>query len=239
MGGRDSLYLDKEMITKDILLTLTYLVGAGELILAAYFWINNSKSEIRRVMALFAFSAGAWCVTSALTSYISQTTLTLFYSSLVYSFAVLALAFLVHLVVIYPYPFRRFDGLHSVLFYIPTGIFVIACFVRGLIFTGIQGDPSTSGIVYPGSLYNFYNSYLAILFIFAVAIVFYRRKKFDGQHKRNSTIFLWSIFFGGLPALILDLIMPLFWPSILPNALYANIATGIWLGATTYIVMRK
>src|SRR6185503_6136646 len=94
---------------KNILLTLTYLVGLGELALAVFFWVTNSKNEIRRVMSLFAFSTGSWCVFSAMSSYTSENTLTFFYTNLSYGFAVLALASLVHVVLIYPYPLYKLD----------------------------------------------------------------------------------------------------------------------------------
>jgi len=45
---------------KTLLLTLTYLVGIGELILAGYFWKTHSGSEIRKVMGMLSMVTGLW-----------------------------------------------------------------------------------------------------------------------------------------------------------------------------------
>lgn len=174
------------MIEKYILLSLTYLVGIGELILAIFFWVTRSGNEIRKVMALLAFSTGAWVITSAISSYRAQTPLTTFDTSLIFVFGVFLLSSLLHLVVIYPYPIYRFDWLHLVLFYTPATLFSVAAFIPKLILAGFTGGPQNPGVIFPGPLYNLYNVYLLVLFVIVVAVLINRRKNSTGRIEEMS-----------------------------------------------------
>lgn len=227
------------MIEKNILLTLTYLVGAGELILAIYFWVTNSKNEIRRVMSLLLASTGLWVVSSAFLSYKPQTPVTVFASGLVFVAAIFMLSTLVHLVSVFPYRTHQFDRLHVVLFYIPALIFSISSFVPNLMMRGLSGGPDTVGVIYPGPLYNIYNSYGLVLYLLVVIILFSRLKKLDGQHRQNTKLLLWAVFLGGFPGVILDLVLPLVAPTTQPNFLFGNLASVAWLGIITYIIQKK
>ncbi len=226
-------------LTKDILLTLTYLVGAGELALAIFFWVTRSGNEIRKVMALLSFSTGMWVETSAILAYKPESNFTLFLSSLVFVFGAGLVFLLVHFVLVYPYRLIQLDRWHIILFYIPLLLLSVSAFIPGLISKGLSGGQNNPGTVHPGPMYNLYNVYLLILFISQVALLAYRRKRLDGMHKSNATVFLWAVILGGIPAVFLDLVLPLINPNFQPNSLYGNLFTVIWLGMITYIVTKK
>lgn len=224
---------------KTFLLSATYLVGAGELLLAVYFWITNSKNEIRRVMAFLAFVTGMWVVLSAATSYVAQTTLTTFYMKLVFVCGVLLVTALLHLILFYPVKLFRMDVIHTILLYVPAVIFSVISLFSNAIVNGFIGSSTESGRIISGQIYSIYNLYLSFVYLACLVILLYRLKSPDGVSRTNLSIIFWSIMLGGLPAVFIDLLIPVFSIGVKPNALFANLATVIWLGATTYVVRRR
>lgn len=224
---------------KTILLTLTYLVGAGELILAIYFWATNSKNEIRRVMALLAFSTGMWVITSGLTSYVSENTFSVFCMRIVFVSGMLLITALLHLTLVYPTQIQRLDNFHGWLLYLPAIIFGIISLTSNTIVTGFTGSATDTGRIIPGPLYNLYNIVIFGTYILACALLFIRRQKADGIHKKNLNLIFWSVVIGGIPAVIIDLIIPIVSRGVYPNANYGAMSTVIWLGVMTFIVKRK
>lgn len=226
-------------MTKTILLTLTYLVGAGELILAIYFWVTNSKNEIRRVMALLAFTTSIWVILSAALAYRSNSDTAIILNRSIYFVAVFLLTSIVHLSLIYPNPVVRLDRLHKYLFYIPTVFLAtVSLCTNAVVFSTrfVSGFPEQP---VGGSIFPFYNIYLIILFALAMSIFFYQRNRADGQNKSNISIILASFLIGGLPAVYIDLVSNLVSQGSNFNYLIGNLSTVIWLGATTYILKKK
>jgi hypothetical protein len=225
--------------TKTILLTLTYLVGAGELILAIFFWVTHSKNEIRKVMALLAFSTGMWVILSGITSYVPYSTLGHYEMALLYISGALLLTALLHLSLIMPYPFIRIDRLHVFLMYFPSVLLSYILIFSRTIVESFDGSSTWAGVVIGGPLYSLYNIYSFLLFTLAISIIFFRIQRLDGLHKKNMQIVVWSVLLGGLPAVVLFLILPIFTPSININSLFGVIPSAVWVGGTTYIIIKK
>lgn len=224
---------------KIFLLTAAYLVGFGELILALYFWMTRSGDTIRKVMALLAFATGMWAVLSAATSYVGETTLTTLYMKLVFVFGIFLMTALLHLVLVFPLQLFRMDIFHVILLYIPAVIFSVISLTSKAIVEGFTGSSTISGIVIPGPIYNTYNIFLCLPYIASLVALHYRKKQLDGVIRNNISILFWSIIFGGVPAVAIDLVIPVLFPTLYLNTLWANLATVIWLGAITYVVRRK
>ncbi len=224
---------------KTILLTLTYLVGVGELVLAGFFWISHSKNEIRKVMAMLAFSTSIWVITSGLTSYVSQNPTSTFFMRIVFLSGALLVVALLHLTLIYPIQIVRLDKMHGWLLYTPAILFSIISLTSNTIVLGFTGSATDSGRIIPGPLYNLYNFYVFGLYLLAVIILFVRKRRADGIHRRNLNLIFWSVVIGGIPAVVIDLLIPVFTKGVYPNANYGAISTVIWLGVTTYIIVRK
>ncbi|MFH0829027.1 MAG: hypothetical protein V1907_02515 [Candidatus Kerfeldbacteria bacterium] len=238
MAWNDELYFGgKEM--KTFLLTATYLIGVGELILAVYFWITRSGNTTRKVMVLLTFSTGMWVVLTAATSYVGETTLTILFMKLVFVFGILLMTALLHLILVFPSPLFRVDAFHVILLYIPTGIFSAISLSSKAIVEGFTGSSTISGIIIPGPVYNTYNIFLCLPYLAGLVVLYYRRNKLDGVIRANVSILFWSIVFGGAPAVVIDLIIPIAFPTLYINTLWANLATVIWLGAITYVVRRR
>lgn len=224
---------------KTLLLTLTYLVGAGELILAIYFWATKSKNEVRKVMALLAFSTGIWVVTNGLTSYVQQTSSNIIFGKLVFISGVVLISSLLHFVLIYPIPLFRMDRWHAILLYVPGILFSIIIATTNAVYKGFTGSTQDSGQVIPGPIYNIYNLYIILLFVASLILLIYRARLSDGLIRRNAIFFFWAVLLGGLPAVIIDLFISSFVRDIKPNALYGVISSVVWLGTTTLIILRK
>lgn len=227
------------MITKDILLVLTYLVGAGELALAIFFWVTRSGNEIRKVMALLSLSTSIWVVFSGLTSYVVQNPVTTIYMKIVFAAGIFLVTALLHLTLVWPFQVTRLDKLHGWLLYAPAVLFSVISFVSNTIVVGFTGSPTDSGRILPGPLYNAYNICVFGIYLVAVILLFARQRKMDGIHRKNLRLIFWSVVIGGMPAVIIDLIIPIVTVGVYPNANYGAISTIAWLGATTYIVLKR
>lgn len=224
---------------KTLLLSATYVVGVGELFLAWYFWKTNSGSEIRKVMSLFALSLGTWVTTSALTSYRNLDIVVEVFTPIAFVFGMLIVFALLHISLIFPYPITRMDRIGKLFLYVPCLIFLVILTTTDTVVNGYVSTVNDPGRVTPGPLYILYNYIILFYYALSLVILFYRFNKSDGTHKRILKIFTYSILFGGLPAVLLDLVIPIFFPNVLPNILLANLATGVWLGVTSLVVFRK
>lgn len=224
---------------KTFLLTATYAVGIGELILAIYFWVTNSKNEIRRVMALLAFSTAVWVIFSGLTSYHSYTLFGYYENAIVYLFGAFVVLSLLHLSLITPYKLFALDRLHVFLLYLPLAFFTYMLFFsRTIVFT-FNGSQNDVGNIFGGPLLGMYNTYLLSLFLCTLGIFIYRIRHSDGIHRKNSILVFLSVILGGLPGAVLYLLIATVTPHLPVNTLIGVIPTGIWIGLTSYILLRK
>lgn len=219
---------------KTILLTLTYAVGIGELILAGYFWVTNSKSEIRRVMALLAFSTGMWVLMNGLTSYTNSSIWIEYflYALFVFGFGIVLL--LVYLGLIYPYPIFALDRLHKILFVTIAAMYTYIAFFTKTIFTEYRIAPDNPGYLTPGPTFVFFQISITLCFFLAIYIFFYRLKRVDGPNKRNIKILLTTVLLGGVPAIALNMWAVFF--KIEANPLLAVIPSVCWVLGTLYII---
>ena len=98
---------------------------------------------------------------------------------------------------------------------------------------------SISGQLIEGPLYNIYNAYILTLYLAFVVVAIKKLRVLDGVLKINVAWIFWSVIIAGLPALIIDVVIPMISDSIKPNTLYSNILTIIWLGVMAKIVIQK
>lgn len=205
--------------------------------LAGYFWKTNSGSAIRKVMVLLAFSTGMWVIFTGTFTY--RWILLDYFDlgiSFVYFFGILFLTALLHLVILFPHKIFPFDRLHTVLLYIPTLILGFAAFTPAIIKENIT--PSSGYTTsYPGPAHWMFNSYLFLMYAMVIILLIVKIKRFDGFSRDNAKTLLWGIILGGLPIVFLDLVLTTL--GIYPNAAVASLFTVVWLGFTTYIIVRK
>ena len=224
---------------KAILLPLTYLIGIAEIGLGIFFWATHSKSEIRKVMALLSLSTGLWVITSGLTSYVTESPITILYMKVLFAAAMVLVTALVHLALVYPYQLVHMDRFHSMLLYGPTILWCIISISTNAITTGFSGSPEMVGQVHPGNLFSLYNLFAFLLYFTALILFIMRWKVAEGQHRKNVKLIFLSVLIGGIPAVVIDLLMPLFNSGVYPNVDYGAVSTICWLGVTTYIVVKN
>lgn len=222
---------------KTILLTLTYAVGIGELFLACYFWRKCAKNEILRVMGFLALFVGLWVIITAINSY-SISPLAEFRDKFTYAFGVLLVTALLNFVILFPYPMFRLDRLHYVFMYTPAAIFTLIIFGGHEIVNHYYSNLTLSGQWVGGPLYWVYNVYLLALYSATLVVLVIKSKKTDGIHRRNINLVIWSIIFGGAPGIIFDVFIPLV-TNQAKYPLVGTLSSVVWLGLTSYIILRK
>jgi hypothetical protein len=146
---------------------------------------------------------------------------------------------LLHLALVYPTQIKKLDALHGWLLYAPAILFACILVVSNTIVAGFTGSAIDSGRIIPGPLYPLYNMFVFGVYLLVLIMLFLRQRTADGSHKRNLRLIFWSVIIGGIPPVIIDLLIPLVSKGVYPNANYGAISTIVWLGVTTYIVMRK
>lgn len=222
---------------KTLLLTLTYTVGIGELILAIYFWVTNSKSEIRKIMAGLALSTGVWAITNALTAYVQPSEFVTLMLNLLFICAITSVTLLVLLVIVFPYRTFTFDRLHAILLFIPAAFIAIILLTSSTIINGYTVSTDTAGWVVGGQLFPFYQIIVGLIYLISLSLNIYKIRKTDGRAKHNLKLFLVGAFFAAFPAIFLNI-----WSSFVRievNPLLVVLPSVIWLGITTSIITRK
>jgi len=222
---------------KIALFGLTYLVGIGELLLAIYFWVTNSKSEIRRVMAFLALSLSLWVLFNGIFGVHLPTKLHSVIFTAPYVFGVFILSFLFHFSVVYPLKTFSFDRLHATFLYAIASIFSFAIlFSTTIVDRFFVHDNGSIGII-GGPLYGLYNFYLSVLMLLSLALIVYKYRQIQGIPKRNVQLILWSSIITGVPAFITSVFHLA--PTFPYNFLIGPIASGFWLVAVTVIIRRS
>lgn len=223
---------------KTVLITLTYLVGIGELVLAGYFWKGNAKNEIRRIMAFLSCTVGLWVLSLASNAYAVNDPVTVIRDKLTFILGLLLLTTALRFSIAYPFSLKRFDWLHNLFLYLPCVIFGYVIIATNDIIAGYHSSDSLSGEWIGGPLYRLYALYLLALFIILIVHLLMKRRRTDGIQRADITTVAASILFGGSPGAVLYLLVPLF-TNVARYPLIGALSTVVWLGMTAYIVVRR
>lgn len=222
---------------KIALLSLTYLAGITELFLAIYFWVTNSKNEIRRLMALMSLVVSIWAFSNALSAYSNPGPIVTFSIATLYVAGILLVTLIFHFSIIFPHKIFYFDRFHAFLLYTPAVIFAYIEIFSKAIVAGYTIAPDNPGYIIVGPLFGLYNFCLTILFLASLGLLFYKFKKSDGINRKNLQLVFWSILIGGAPAISINLWAIFFAVQI--NPLISVVFTLIWVLLTTYIIFKK
>lgn len=190
-------------------------------------------------MSLLTFSTGMWVITSALSSYSETSSTNDILVGFIFVFGVFVMTSLLHFTFLFPYRLLNIDKLHIFLLYTPAVLFSWIAIFTNTIVHSYTGAPTDVGVITGGPLYGLYNNFLLLLFLSSLSIMLFRMPRLDGIHKKNTKLLFWAILLGGIFPVVIDLILPTYFSNIQINSLVGNISTGIWLGATTYIVLKR
>lgn len=223
---------------KTLLLTLTYLVGTGELVLAWYFWKTHSGDRIRKTMTFLSLFTGIWVLSIAPVAYAPTGTVPEFMLDMTYFLGVLMVTSVILFSFLFPYPSFRIDVLHMVLLYTPAAIFAGLLFSGTSIIEAYVSSTTVQGTWIAGPMFWVYSLYLIILYVASIAFLVQKLQKAGGVHRVNLRLVIWSLLLGGIPAVWLYLVEPLFIGKA-NYPLMGTSLTGIWLGFTSYILVKK
>ncbi len=218
--------------------TIATLIGIGELLLAFYFWYTNSGSRIRWTVGLVAFSTGTWVILNVLTSYTDRTALTDALIPILFFDVVVLFLAIVHLSLDFPYPMFRIDRLHLLLLYFPVlSIFAYVTFFTDGLVREYYLDRTSPGYIIPGDFYPLFAGVVLVGLVSSIGLLLYKLRRTTGTHHRNVLLVLLSILIPGISALYFVLTREAVGASY--NSLITPITTGVWLGITSYIVVKK
>lgn len=222
---------------KTFLLAATYLVGIGELILALYFWLTNSKNEIRRVMALVSFFVGIWVLSIASTVAFPD----IFHRGLMlditYLFGSLLTTAVLLLTFVFPYRNTQLNIWHAVFLFVPSFIFSLMLFWSDAI-VETYSMSGLSGEYKEGPIFYVFGIILTLQFITSVYLLLQRMRQATGMHRKLITMMIAGLCLGGLPAVYFNLVSPI-WTGYGTFPFIGTMSTVIWLGLITYAVSKK
>jgi hypothetical protein len=223
---------------KEAAILFSYVLSVGILTLAAYFAKSNSGSPVRRAMAFLSFSTGMWVLATTVGVYHTPDTITLWSAPLTYVFGVIVVTGLVIFSLEFPASSFGLDARHITFLFIPVAIFTYLLLATPLIIADYQAGPNVQGVWIGGPLYNLYNIYLTVFYIAALVILASKFSKVDGINRANLGIVFWAFLLGGSPAVVNDLIVPLF-VNHASTPFIGTMSTIAWLGLTSYILVKK
>lgn len=217
--------------------TITTLIGIGDFLLAFYFWKTNSGSRIRWIAGLIAFSMGVWVIMNVLTSYHDRSQLTDMAAPILFFATVVLMFSIVHLALEFPYPMFRVDQLHILLLYLPALIYAYMLFFTHDIVKEYQLDRHSSGYIIPGHEYPLFAGLVVVATVATFCLLVYKLRRLTGTHRRNTMLVLFSFVIPSLPALYFVLTHEAEGTGY--NSLISPIVSSVWLGITSYIVLKK
>lgn len=224
---------------KEILIAACYIVAALEVVLGVYFWVTNSGNEIRKVMVALSFFTGLWVFFSTFASYKPYSDHDYIYSALTYIFGILVTTSVLHLSFVFPYKLFQVDRFHVFLLYLPALIFTGQLLFTRSIVAGYSGSEIESGSIIGGPGFLIYNLFLFGQYIVALFLLAQKALRSTDFLRRLIILVIFSLLAGGLPAVISYLILPTFFGGVIVNSLFGVLLTFIWVGVTSYIVIKK
>lgn len=89
-----------------------------------------------------------------------------------------------------------------------------------------------------GEYFWYFLIFFLVYWLWSIIILGQRLKDSDGLHRRNLMIILWGVLISLFAGVIFDIILPLTHP--LSNFGYiGSLFTSVWLGVTSYILLKK
>ena len=137
----------------------------------------------------------------------------------------------------FPFPQKNFREL------IPWALWPVAIFSTGLIFSDVfivgrgitQFTPGY--MTQPGQLFWFMSAVLVLYWTWSLANLFRTFKKSDGIFKKNLSLILFGILVSLVFSIFFDIVLPLV--TVNTFGYVGSVMTSVWLGMTSYILIKK
>ena len=219
----------------DIHSIILIIIAIVEFILGFYILIRK-QGEIARVYGLFVFGVIVWVLSLGLELGLKNLDYAFLASNFTYVAAACIASIFVYFSLVFPFktrPLKKLDFLAI----ISPGIIVLLL----ILFTDLLtkelivhdwGRETTLG-----AAYHFYSIYFLGFMTWGLVNLFKKYKISDGVHRWQIKYFLWGIIISLAFGLFFDLILPWF-----GNYKLVHIgaeASIVWLGFTSYIILKK
>lgn len=137
----------------------------------------------------------------------------------------------------FPFPQKNFREL------VPWAVWPVAVFSAGLIFSdafiiGRGITPFTPGyLTQPGQLFWFMVVILVLYWTWSLGNLIRTFQKSDGTFKKNLRLILFGILVSLLFSIFFDIVLPLV--TVNTFGYVGSVMTSVWLGFTSYILLKK
>ncbi|MFH0952587.1 MAG: histidine kinase N-terminal 7TM domain-containing protein [Patescibacteria group bacterium] len=208
------------------------IIGIIELFLGFFIFFRYQKQKIPLFYSLFIFGVAIWVIGNGL-AYIGDLD---FWARVTYVGATLLAAFFVLFTMVFPYQEKVINRGIKLLLLALVLVFSITIFIDGWFvesFTDVFGREGNNF----GLLYYPFMIYIPALLAWGILLLVNKFKKSDGIHRWQLKYLLVGVIFSGVFGLNFNLILPALGVSYL-----GYIGPGssiIWLGFTTYIILKK
>lgn len=217
----------------DIQGIILIIIAIVEFILGLYILIKHQSQKIPIYYSLFIFSVVIWVLSNG----IFVLTVSNFWGDLAFVGAILLVAFFLVFAWVFPYEDKIIGVKRKLFLILPVIFFIVTLYING-IFIKEYSDPFHGGSHdIHGPIYYFFVVYILTCFIWGISVLINKFKKSDGIHRWQLKYFLIGIILSCIFGVTFNLILPLFGVSSYSS--YGPASTIIWLGFTSYIILKK
>ncbi|MFH1366549.1 MAG: histidine kinase N-terminal 7TM domain-containing protein [Patescibacteria group bacterium] len=213
------------------------VIGLIEVFLGLWFLFRYKRSAINNWYVVFVSSVAFWVLANAgIYFYTNNLDQAQFYNQLTWLggvFVAFAFLFFSFYFPITLKPVKRYSYL---LIIIPLILFVYLIFFSDLFVTGMAFEGNNQKF-FTGSLFFLFPVYFFFYWIWGIINLLLKLKTTDGIHVQQLKLLLTGVIISSVFIVIFDLIYPLIGKAVISGL--GPELTLVWLGFTSYIILKK
>lgn len=221
----------------DVIAILLYLVGAAELVLGVYIGIQKPMSTIRASYTWVVFGTAGWVLANAVFRHITSDEGALLAERFTFIFGIIATAAYLYFSFVFPMQLKRvptWKFLYVILSAVTISLF--ALFTNFLVVDAELVLPRASIYTY-GSLYIPFLIWFFVTWIWSLTNFARKYRGLDPFYQWQVRMILFSIIVPIIMISVFDLLVP--YLGIAGYGWVGSMSSIIWLGFSTYIVVRR
>lgn len=225
---------------------LLLIIGLIEFALAVYFAVTNSGDKTRRFFSIFVFGVAMWVLSVGIANLIHLSSHALQLQSIelvIMRFAfwgpIIALSSLLIVSWLFPFPLYKFEAPMKVVFLFPIILFGCLIMFTGTVISGIVvPSPTHYETTQYGSAYPYFVLFVLVYYLWSLFSLLQKKKIAAGAQKEVLSKFTLGIAGSGIIGVFTNALIPLLFNN--QSLWYLGPeASIIWLGITSYVLVRK
>lgn len=216
---------------------LLIIIGLAEVVLGLWFIFRYKRSPMNTWYLAFVFSVAFWVLANAgIYFYANNLDQAQFYNELTWLGGVFIAFTFLFFSFYFPISLKPVKGYYYLLIIIPLILFIYLIFFSDLFVTGMAFEDYNQQF-FTGSLFFLFPVYFFIYWTWALVNLIRKLKRTDGAHIQQLKLLLAGVLISSVIIIIFDIIYPL-----LGKAVVSGLGpefTLVWLGFTTYIILKK